>query len=655
MKKTILTLLACVVTLGASALRPEPGLITTPVQAPFVTPAPFPKEKIATVNNLRRAAGQTSSMNFSPAGNPYTYTGLEDQQAGLQLAEAFQLTAAQTRKFAGNDITSIFFYTGVTPAMSSQQTVVNGIKKATLFLAYDLQNFEPFYTQTVDLPSAGLTLNSFTLDTPYAIEAGKPVYVGYYYNLSTADDLTLIIDAINHGNDVSGGWLGVRKRPSSPDDEPKWSFNNYSGQIGFFCLGATISGNNLPVDEVAVVATEVQPSVYENAPFDFSFIVTNNASNDISSIECQVTVGNDAPQTETMTFDQALGYNRSGIVTFTDLSYGTPGLETVPVSVTVTKVNGNDNTSTNATGTAGIQVIPVGMGYDRNVIVEEFTGTWCPNCPYGITAMETVRETYTDGSVIPVAIHYQDPMASTSFASIDNTYGGSYPSAIMNRMMYVDELYPASSCIEAIEQFKEYPAPAKVSATAHFNDSKNGIIFDAKTAFSFDNGNAADDYILAFAVTEDNVGPYEQKNGFSGTDMPYWGSKPSIVEVVYNDVARQLNSVSGITGSVPASVTAGEEYDFNYEMKFLASSKIANKDNLNAVVYLINRKTGTVENGCMIKSSDLAAINDVFADSDADANAPVEYFNLQGIRVARPANGIFIRRQGSKAGVVAVN
>ena len=32
-----------------------------------------------------------------------------------------------------------------------------------------------------------------------------------------------------------------------------------------------------------------------------------------------------------------------------------------------------------------------------------------------------------------------------------------------------------------------------------------------------------------------------------------------------------------------------------------------------------------------------------------DPNAPVEYYNLQGVRVANPANGIFIRRQGSKA------
>ena len=32
---------------------------------------------------------------------------------------------------------------------------------------------------------------------------------------------------------------------------------------------------------------------------------------------------------------------------------------------------------------------------------------------------------------------------------------------------------------------------------------------------------------------------------------------------------------------------------------------------------------------------------------NADANAPVEYFNLQGIRVANPENGVFIRRQGN--------
>ncbi|MCM1484430.1 MAG: hypothetical protein NC043_08835 [Muribaculaceae bacterium] len=43
-----------------------------------------------------------------------------------------------------------------------------------------------------------------------------------------------------------------------------------------------------------------------------------------------------------------------------------------------------------------------------------------------------------------------------------------------------------------------------------------------------------------------------------------------------------------------------------------------------------------------------AAIEGVMA-SDYDENAPVEYYNLQGIRVSNPTSGIYIRRQGSKS------
>ena len=37
-----------------------------------------------------------------------------------------------------------------------------------------------------------------------------------------------------------------------------------------------------------------------------------------------------------------------------------------------------------------------------------------------------------------------------------------------------------------------------------------------------------------------------------------------------------------------------------------------------------------------------------------DANAPVEYFNLQGVRVANPENGLYIRRQGNKVEKVII-
>lgn len=38
----------------------------------------------------------------------------------------------------------------------------------------------------------------------------------------------------------------------------------------------------------------------------------------------------------------------------------------------------------------------------------------------------------------------------------------------------------------------------------------------------------------------------------------------------------------------------------------------------------------------------------------SDENAPVEYFNMQGVRVANPENGIYVRRQGNKVSKVIV-
>lgn len=40
--------------------------------------------------------------------------------------------------------------------------------------------------------------------------------------------------------------------------------------------------------------------------------------------------------------------------------------------------------------------------------------------------------------------------------------------------------------------------------------------------------------------------------------------------------------------------------------------------------------------------------------TEEDANAPVEYFNLQGVRVANPESGLYIRRQGNKVTKVLV-
>ncbi|MEE1338054.1 MAG: hypothetical protein UHD04_03825, partial [Muribaculaceae bacterium] len=45
-----------------------------------------------------------------------------------------------------------------------------------------------------------------------------------------------------------------------------------------------------------------------------------------------------------------------------------------------------------------------------------------------------------------------------------------------------------------------------------------------------------------------------------------------------------------------------------------------------------------------------SGIEDVVIDN----NSPAEYFNLQGMKVARPSKGIFIKRQGNKTSKVVL-
>ena len=49
----------------------------------------------------------------------------------------------------------------------------------------------------------------------------------------------------------------------------------------------------------------------------------------------------------------------------------------------------------------------------------------------------------------------------------------------------------------------------------------------------------------------------------------------------------------------------------------------------------------------------ISSVEDVAAATDAEA--PVEYFNLQGVRVLNPSNGIFIKKQGKKVTKIAIN
>lgn len=608
-----------------------------------------------------KAKGETQVMDYAPAGSPYGVTGLNNQEAGMKMAQALQITNSATQKFGGNSIYKFSFFTGYNVS-ESKTSYVNTIKEATLFLTYDLKNFEPFYTQTVELSSKGMEYTEVILDTPYLIEAGKPVYIGYYYTLTADDDGTLVYDGLSHGNDVSGGWYGVMPTPTEKNPEPQWSFNNAAQQLGFFCLGTCIMGKNMPQNEMSASTLDMPLSAYQNTDFKLSLDVKNTAANPITSFEVEVKIGENAAKSFTFN-DETIGgtlylpYGYGGTITLRELNYDIASKDAVPVTVTVTKVNGEDNNSTSNSESGSILILPEGKGFPRNIVVEEFTGAWCGWCPRGIVTMEKLRKTYTDGSVIPIAIHNDDEMVAQTFSSIEKKYATNFPTAVLNRSLYASIDSP-TLCIEEIEELKAYPTTAQVTATANFTDDLKGIVFNTKTSFTFDDPNANNNYTIAFGVFEDNVGPYEQNSYYTPAQagkLDGWKYNTSKVKMYYNDVARQYTAAAKDSGAIPNKVEAGTEYEFKYTLSFRATTIIQDKANLSAVVYLLNRKTGAVINAYMLKASEIGSVNEVVADSEFDENAPVEYFNLQGMRIAQPKNGLYIVRQGNNAKVVRIN
>ena len=95
-------------------------------------------------------------------------------------------------------------------------------------------------------------------------------------------------------------------------------------------------------------------------------------------------------------------------------------------------------------------------------------------------------------------------------------------------------------------------------------------------------------------------------------------------------------------GTIEACWTTGQEKGIGAAM----GSIIAVPYNAHSV-YIYHFVPGVVaEKLCFATQDILTGIEEVV--EEVDIEAPVEYYNLQGVRVMNPNNGLYIKRQGNK-------
>lgn len=282
--------------------------------------------------------------------------------------------------------------------------------------------------------------------------------------------------------------------------------------------------------------------------------------------------------------------------------------------------------------------------FPRKIVMEEATDTQGGWCPKGIVTINMMTERYPD-NFIAIAIHDDEAMrpindSYNDFLDIVNQY----PNAYINRNYWID---PSLFNINDIKDKGE----AQITAKAYLTD-ENKVRVETETEFGF-NDDGSTEYSIAYVLTEDNVGPYQQANYYSNPEaehnpddfMDWWVHQSSFVETIYNNVARAIyDDYNGVKGLLPNEIKEGQKYSGKYE--FTLPDNIQDKANLNVVTLLIDGTTGEIMNADRTPIKDPSGIHSVDTDKKL-----FDVYNIMGMKVRSKVSSL----KGLPAGIYIVN
>ncbi|MCC8072264.1 MAG: hypothetical protein LIO90_10755 [Bacteroidales bacterium] len=328
-----------------------------------------------------------------------------------------------------------------------------------------------------------------------------------------------------------------------------------------------------------------------------------------------------------------------------------------PLTLNITRVNGVRNTADGSyEGNIDVRYFVA----KKRPLLEEFTGTWCTFCPRGYVGLEKMAEFYPD-DFIAIAYHVDDPMVMKN--GLPYTPGG-YPLAKMDRVEWMDPYFGnnqeevdfgiestwLSYCNKGADMDLEVDAEWTAEGYIHITSTVTWAITPEADK------NYRINYVLvADGLTGTELGWY-QKNYYSHQAttplyMDLFVEGDSYVGgLTFNHVGVYCASNSGLTPAIQgstmeANVAFTHEYTLNPARAVDTNNEslIQDMNQLRVVAMWLDEETGEVLNAAKVEVPAFStAINKVKGDATVES---VVFYNLQGIPVATPAGGIFIRSE----------
>lgn len=483
----------------------------------------------------------------------------------------------------------------------------------------------------------------FTLDTPYELD-GDGVYIGYTTTLSKvttqAESYPLGVTSASTPN---GLFLAL--------NNGKWA--DYSADYGTLMVQCVVKGNVPQYD--AQLDAILKSAGVKGEKMNVTGTITNKAKKDITSVDVTYVLDGTTQTITDVKVEPAIKSLDSGNFSFEVTTPDATGI-VYSVSATIDKVNGQEDEYT-ANNKAEGTVMSLTKMPHRRVVMEEFTGSWCGYCPRGAVALEKLAEEYPD-NFIGIAVHSGDNMATSSYNQLLSQTSG-LPSSMLNRQSGIIDPYYGSNgqnygIQHDVETLIAAPTVADISLEAIYNGkSKTSLTVTSQTTFYYTSDE--NPYKLAYVVLEDGlIG--SQANYFAGAnglpeDLAFLKDKPSTIrDFEFNDVARNIHTCMGLSGSLEGAVKEDEVKTHTYKINL--PSSIKNKDNLKLAVLLLDTQTGEIMNANQISLKDIEVgiENAVLKPFESTAFVENGVLNVQ-----TPAEGVMTLNVYSESGMLVAS
>lgn len=290
----------------------------------------------------------------------------------------------------------------------------------------------------------------------------------------------------------------------------------------------------------------------------------------------------------------------------------------------------------------------------RKIVLEEFTGQTCPNCPQGILAIENIKKLYPN-ALIPVGIHtYQGDNLGAGLDNYSTFLGlNAAPSGRIDRgviafpMRAVNGAFTFSGdgipdpdtgeeFVLWLDLFREqYQAPTdlELSLKSQLDEANNCVNVEALVTSAINLERTS--YNLFAVILENQIATAQQNNLYSTKDplLGEWGAggsyaAPVVVPYMADDVVRTTwgTTYNGTGGLIPSNIKAGEVY--KADIKIPLSSNITKLENCDVVVMLIDAGSDRVVN------ANICALN---GDTGLDEVVAIENGTKIGVAVVGDA------------------